>query len=305
MSRTVSLYPIPDGEQARSVVGHDGTRLFVHSFESPAPAPKLRVYLQDGILCDGFIWRYLWESLLQVADVTHWHYRGHGRSSAPANEDAVGIDAHAEDLMAIRREDGDPPCVLIGHSMGTQVCLENFRRYPRNVVGIVLLCGSYGKLTHTFRGLPLLEMVLPRTIDFVGKREGLVRALWSRLPPELAFRVGLKAGEFDATRIKREDMLPYLRNMTQIDMPLFLRMLSAAGRHSAEDFLTEVDVPTLVVGGEKDTFTPGWLSEKMAGAIPGAKLVMCKGASHVAPIEQPELVNGAIMEFLKGLPFPG
>lgn len=304
MSRTVSLYPIPEGEQARTVVGHDGTRLFVHAFASSAPKPRLRVYLQDGILCDGFIWRYLWDAILPIADVTHWHYRGHGRSAAPVDEDAIGVEAHAEDLMAIRRDDGDVPCVLIGHSMGTQVCLENFRRYPRNVVGLVLLSGSYGKITHTFRGLPVLEMVLPRIIDFVGKRENVVRALWSRLPPELAFKMGLRAGEFDASRIKREDMLPYLRNMTQVDMPMFLRMLAAAGRHTAEDILHEIDVPTLVIGGEKDTFTPGWLSEKMAGAIPGAKLVMCQGASHVAPIEQPELVNGAIVEFLQSLHVP-
>lgn len=304
MSRTVSLYPIPEGERARTVVGHDGTRLFVHAFESAAPAPKLRVYLQDGILCDGFIWRYLWDAILPFVDVTHWHYRGHGRSAAPNDEDAIGIEAHAEDLMAIRRDDGDVPCVLIGHSMGTQVCLENFRRYPRNVMGMVLLSGSYGKITHTFRGLPLLDMVLPTVIDFVGKRQNMVRALWSRLPPEFAFKMGLRAGEFDASRIKQEDMLPYLRNMTQVDMPMFLRMLSAAGRHTAEDILGEIDVPTLVIGGEKDTFTPGWLSEKMAGAIPGAKLVMCKGASHVAPIEQPELVNGAIVAFLKSLSVP-
>jgi pimeloyl-ACP methyl ester carboxylesterase len=87
--------------------------------------------------------------------------------------------------------------------------------------------------------------------------------------------------------------------MTHVDLPMFLRMLRAAGEHSAEEWLGEVDVPVLVVAGEMDTFTPASLSEWMAERIPNAELLMVAGGSHVAPIEQPELVRERIRAFVE------
>jgi pimeloyl-ACP methyl ester carboxylesterase len=80
---------------------------------------------------------------------------------------------------------------------------------------------------------------------------------------------------------------------------MFLRMLSAAGEHSAEDLLGTVTVPTLIVAGEKDTFTPAYLAEWMAEKIPGAELFMVRPGTHVAALEQPEVVRDRITEFLR------
>ena len=95
------------------------------------------------------------------------------------------------------------------------------------------------------------------------------------------------------------DVMPYLRHMTHVDLPMFLRMLRAAGDHSAWDFLPEVSVPTLVVASEKDTFTPAYLAREMARAIPKATLEEVSGASHVLPIERPAFVNDRILRFLR------
>jgi pimeloyl-ACP methyl ester carboxylesterase len=252
----------------------------------------------DGILCDGFIWKYLWDELAAVCDVAHWHYRGHGRSGAPVDKAQIDIAAHAVDLKAVRDHLGDPPCVLVGHSMGTQVALEEWRRYPENIRGMVLLCGSFGKVTQSFRGMPILDMILPKVMDIVDKQPDIVRAVWSRIPPEMALKAALLARDVDPSHVRREDMLPYLKHMTHVDFPMFLRMLRAAGEHSAEEWLGEINVPVLVVAGEKDTFTPPSLSTVMAERIPGAELLMVTGGSHVAPIEQPELVGERIRAFV-------
>ena len=79
---------------------------------------------------------------------------------------------------------------------------------------------------------------------------------------------------------------------------MFLRMLAAAGAHSAEDLLTEVTAPTLVVAGERDTFTPLRYAEQMARQIRGAALLRLDGASHSAPLEQPERLQAAVLDFL-------
>lgn len=291
-------------ETHETVEAEDGTRLFLRRMPKrdssrSTSAAEIRAVFCDGILCDGFIWKYLWSDVADVCDVAHWHYRGHGRSGAPVDSGRVDIAAHARDLQSVRRHLGDPPSVIIGHSMGTQVALEAWHLFPEKVKGLVLVCGSYGKITHSFRGVPILDRILPKVMDIVEKQPDLVRAIWSRLPPEMAFRAALLSRDVDPESIRREDMLPYLKHMTHVDFPMFLKMLRAAGDHSAEEWLSKVDVPVLVVAGEKDTFTPASLSEFMAEQMPKAELLMVKGGTHVAPIEQPELVNAKIKSFIE------
>lgn len=243
----------------------------------------------------------MWNNVAGTCDVVHWHYRGHGRSAAPVDKDRIDIAAHAADLNSVREAyvEHDRKTVIIGHSMGTQVALEEWRRYPKNVAGIVLICGSYGKVTQSFRGVPILDMILPKVMDIVDKQPDIARALWSRIPPEMALKAALIARDVDPGKVRSEDMIPYLKHMTHVDFPMFLRMLRSAGEHTAEEWLGEINVPVLVVAGEKDTFTPASLSESMVERIPGAELLMVHGGSHVAPIEQPDLIGGRIKQFLE------
>lgn len=294
-----SFAPPDPSEVHETVTAEDGTRLFLRTMPSRSEDARLRAIFCDGILCDGFIWKYLWNDVASQCDVAHWHYRGHGRSGAPADPARIDIAQHATDLMSVRKHLGDPPCVVFGHSMGTQVCLEEWKLFPKNLKGIVLLCGSFGHVTQSFRGVPILDAVLPKVTSIVEKQPDLARAIWTRIPPEMAFKAALLAGDVDPDNVRREDMLPYLKHMTHVDFPMFLRMLRSAGEHTAEDFLGKIDIPVLVVAGEKDTFTPASLSESMAEQIPGAELLMVKGGSHVAPIEQPELVAGKIRAFIE------
>jgi pimeloyl-ACP methyl ester carboxylesterase len=183
--------------------------------------------------------------------------------------------------------------------MGCQVALEAYRRRPQGVRALVLLCGSFGNVTSTFHGIPVLELVLPKLLDLAQKAPDVVRAVWTRLPPQLALKVALRAGEIDPERVHAEDMLPYLSHMTHVDFPMFLRMLRAAGEHTAGDILTQIDVPVLVVAGERDSFTPAFLATAMTEAMPRGELLMVPRGTHVTPIEQPDLVNARIETFLR------
>jgi pimeloyl-ACP methyl ester carboxylesterase len=104
--------------------------------------------------------------------------------------------------------------------------------------------------------------------------------------------------ETNAKLMRREDLLPYFKHLAQMDPLIFLRTLKSLDAHSARDHLPHVSVPTLVAGGEKDTFTPAWLSRRMAHAIPHSELLIVPGGSHTAPLEQPQLIGDAIERFL-------
>lgn len=238
------------------------------------------------------------DELSEVLNVAHFHYRGHGRSGPPVDPEQIGVKALADDLDVVRRELGDPPVVLIGHSIGTQVALEAYRRRPEGIAALVLLCGSFGRVTYTFKGSEMLASVLPNLIEFAAKHPKVTRAIWSSVPPRVAIAVARLTGDVNLGAVRLEDVEPYFQHVTIVDFELFLRMLRAAGEHSAEDILPQVRVPVLVVAGARDSFTPAAVSEAMAEAIPGAELEVIASGTHLAPLEHHAEIAQRIGAFL-------
>ncbi len=273
----------------------DGTRLFYGLRGEGGPT----LVLNDGVGCDGFAWRYVHPYFGERHRVLHWHYRGHGRSGAAPNLDSLTIEQLSEDLLRVLDTVGVDRGVLVGHSMGTQVSLETFRRAPDRVAGLVLVCGSYGHITRTFHGTDILSQVLPDLVRLVRGNVGAARALWGRIPASMAFRVAALAGEVDAATIHFEDFLPYWEHVSAIGPDTFFTMLERAGEHTAEDLLPSITAPTLVIAAERDTFTPPALARRMAESIPGAELFVLRGGSHAAVVEQPEAIVLRMEKFLR------
>jgi pimeloyl-ACP methyl ester carboxylesterase len=84
-----------------------------------------------------------------------------------------------------------------------------------------------------------------------------------------------------------------------MDPVVFVRTLESAAHHSAWDHLPHVDVPTLIIAGEHDKFTPAWLSRRMAAHIPDAEFMMVPQGTHAAPLEHRELVELRVERFLR------
>ncbi|MDH3726361.1 MAG: alpha/beta hydrolase [Myxococcales bacterium] len=272
----------------------DGTRLFVETHGTGTPA----IVLIDGIGCDGFAWRYLQPRLATRHQVVHSHFRGHGRSGPPVERDQLSIEDLARDLRDVCDHLEIESAVFAAHSMGVQVALEFYRQHADRVAGLVLMCGTFGRITTTFHGTDLLDQVLPGLIRAARSFPGLARAVWGRVPAAIAFRVACAGRELDAERIQEEDFQRYWEHAALMDPDVFLRMLQLAGAHDARGYLEEVRAPTLVVAAEHDTFTPMALAEEMAQTIPDAELEVIPEASHAAPVEQPDRIAERIEEFV-------
>lgn len=273
----------------------DGGPVFYESWGERRHATP--VLLCDGIGCDGYVWRHLRDDL-GARYCVHSHYRGHGRTPPPRDPARVTIEDLADDIACVLDDAELDRAVVIGHSMGVQVALETYRRHTARVAGLVLLCGAPSHPLRTFRGSTALEDWLPTIQKLIHRVPGVVnRVSRAVLPTRLAYEV---ASHFEIRRdlVEPGDFMPYLEGMARIDVRLFVAMLSAAGRHSAEDLLPQVTVPTLVVAGARDGFTPPERSRAIAAAVPGAELLEIRNASHTAPIEHPQLVNNTIREFL-------
>lgn len=280
-----------------TLVTADGAELWYQvQGEGPAPA----AVLCDGLGCDGFVWKYLKPLLAQRRTVLHWNYRGHGRSGVPTSDDRrIGVDFILEDLRALLKHLGLGEAVVFGHSMGVQVALEYHRRNADQVRGLVLLCGSYGTPLDTWHDHTLLRVAFPRMLRAVERFPRLARGITSRLlATELGMQFSMRT-ELNPDLLARDDFWPYLVHLAAMDPVMFVRTLDSLKDHSAWDHLPRVDIPTLVVGGEIDRFTPVWLSQRMAEHIPGSEYLFVPAGSHTAPLERPGLVNRAIETFLR------
>lgn len=275
----------------------DGTRLH-YTVTGDAVPGRPDLLLSDGIGCDGFIWRYLEPRLQSRGRVIHMHMRGHGRSAAPADSSEIEIHSHADDWRAVMDAEGVDSAVMLGHSMGVQVCLETWHRHADRVAGLVLICGSFQNPVATFHDGDSLAKALPilQGVARVGGR--LTRFVWNRLVKlPVGFQVA-RLSEIHPDLARRADFLPYLEHLAQMDPQWFFKMLGGASRHSADGYLEQIDVPTLVITGELDRFTPAHLSATMARRISGSSSLEVAEGTHTTPIEQPTLVNHAVEEFL-------
>jgi pimeloyl-ACP methyl ester carboxylesterase len=285
------------GSRIGYAVARDGSPIYYRTFGRESGLTP--IVLSDGIGCDGYVWKYLERDLAGERRVIHWHYRGHGRTPEPRDRRRVAVADLADDLAAVMDAAGVSRAVLAGHSMGVQVCLEAFRRSRDRVAGLVLMCGSYGKPLRTFRNRRTLEAALPWISFAVNRAPRLIGGVWRHLvPTRLAYAIATRV-EINGELVRLEDFMPYLEHIARVDLPLFIDMLAHAGRHTALEILPTIDVPTLIVAGERDNMTPRPLSEEMQRLIPGAELLVVEDGSHTAPIERPHLVDETVARHLR------
>jgi pimeloyl-ACP methyl ester carboxylesterase len=75
-------------------------------------------------------------------------------------------------------------------------------------------------------------------------------------------------------------------------------LLGMKVRADSTSLLAKIQVPTLVICGADDALIPPGESEAMHAAIKNSRLVRVPEAGHLVSLEQPDLFNAAVREFL-------
>ena len=83
-----------------------------------------------------------------------------------------------------------------------------------------------------------------------------------------------------------------------MDPEVFLAVLADAAEHDARPWLMDINVPTVILAGDSDSFTPPRLSHAMHNTLPDSRLVIIKEASHAGPLEFPEECAKAMQDYL-------
>jgi len=252
----------------------------------------------NGIGVSTFFWRRLAEHFAPSRTFITWDYRGHGQTPVPEHPEELTVTMCARDLWTVVTRAGFERAVLLGHSMGTQVILEAFRQHPGRTQALVPMLGAAGNVFSSFLGASLAPLF--RLLIEVGASN-------AALAQEALHRVVRLPGVWEAVRslrmvhpdlCPREEFEPYFEHLSQLDLRTYFALARDLLSHDASDLMGQIDVPVLVVAGERDLFTPLARSKEMAEKIPGAELLVLREGSHAALVEQPELVALTLEKFL-------
>lgn len=280
------------------VTSDDGIEIFYRVFGDGDPA----MVCNNGIGVSTFFWHYLVDHFRDRLAVVVWDYRGHGRSQVPANGADLSMRRVTRDMWTVADRVGVQRPILLGHSMGVQVIFEAFRQRPADVGGLVPVLGTYRRPLDTFGDMTYSRQVFDVLIAVAHSRAApwvdryLFRPVVA-LP--VAYEVAKGIGAVDGSRMSRTELRRYMHHLGEVGVELFFKMAMEMGEHDASEVLETIDVPTLVVAAEFDTFTPIVASFHMRDTIPGAEFLYLEGATHAGIVEQPDVINPRIERWLE------
>ena len=218
--------------------------------------------------------RHMWDDQHRALSdrwrVVSWDMRGHGQTDSPADPEQYSAALTVADMRALLQHVGAERAIIGGLSLGGYVSLAFALAHPEMTQALVI-CDSGP-----------------------GYRNAEARAGWSQRAQERA--AALEAKGLDSLARRSRETQQAVHRSAQGLAHAARGMLAQEGSQVI-DGLASIRVPTLVVVGDQDQpfVAP---SEYMAKKIPGARLAVIPGAGHSSNLDQPEIFNRVVRDFL-------
>ena len=253
---------------------------FVMAFQDTADQPTL--LLIHGFPLSSNLWVPQLDDLENYMRVIAPDLRGHGNSDNVAGP--YSVQQLADDCADLLGHLNVPtPFVVCGLSMGGYVALEFYRRYPEHVAGFILTATRAG--ADSEEGKVNRDRMIETAVN-----HGVTAVNKAMLPNLFA------PDNYE----EDEELVTYVREM--MDKTSVEGMVGALAamrdRPDSTPTLEEIDVPVLIIHGEQDKLIPLSEAEAMVEAIPDAELVVLENSGHLPNLEEPDVFNEAVIEFL-------
>ena len=205
--------------------------------------------------------------------------RGVGRSEAPAGP--YSLAQMAADAAAVLNAARVNAAHVFGVSMGGMIAQEFALQFPKKVRSLILGCTAAGGPQAVRAEEAALQTLMTRGQDPDQFAKAVSPFIYdARTPPE---------------RIEEDTAV---RRKWYPSADAYFAQLQAVMAWEAYSRIGQISVPTLVIHGENDRLVPPENGRLIAARIPGAKLMMIPGASHIFATDQPDLAHAAILDFL-------
>jgi pimeloyl-ACP methyl ester carboxylesterase len=240
------------------------------------------VVLSHGLLMDYTMFAPQWDLLAEEHRVVAYEHRGQGRSSgadAPCDLDTLCDDA-ADFIAAL----GRGPVHFVGMSMGGMVGLRLAARFPHLVRSLVLIDSSA-------QPEPLLQRLrfgaMCALVPLLGVQRFIPRVLRLMFGPSTHADPG-----------KQALLAKWREKLSALPPGIVRQVRGVMNRRGISGELGGIRCPTLVVFGAEDELTPADCSWHIATRILNAEVLRVENAGHSSNLEQPGVVNQALLDFL-------
>jgi pimeloyl-ACP methyl ester carboxylesterase len=242
------------------------------------------LFLLHSGLSDHSMWDQQWSVFAQHYRVIRYDFRGVGASSLPTES-----YSHVEDLQNLMQFLGINKAHVLGLSFGGRTALDFTLTYPEKVSALVLASSG-------FSGASPSE-------DSIARWEA-IDAAWERGDKELANELEMQMW-VDGPQRTPEQVNPDVRarlkatnarNFESTNQPGLGKPIEM--EQPAAQRLGEVQVPTLAIVGDKDIPDVQQNYKHLTGEISGAQGKVIEGVAHFPSMEQPELFNRLVLDFL-------
>lgn len=256
----------------------NGTTLF-YSDEGPKDAPVL--VLSHSLFFDHKMFAHQIEHLSKTIRIVSYDDRDQGQS-ARSELKSIDMDTHTNDAIALIEELELGPCFFAGNSMGGFIALRLAARRPDLLKGCIAL-GSSGELEY-------------KLADFSPLVEGLGA---QGAEPFIDTLMYIMFGDDYIADASRASEREYWRDhMLKLGPDIARSANGVIHRTGILDELKGCKVPTLILAGEQDHAYEVPLSENITNTVADGQMFVVPKAGHSAALEQPEIVNKYISDFI-------
>lgn len=210
--------------------------------------------------------------------VVTFDLRGHGRSAKPPGP--YSIAQFTDDTVALIHALDIAPVHLAGISMGGMIAFEMAVKTPELLKTLIIVNSGPEFIIRRVR--ERIEMV---------KRHVLLRMFSMRATTEyLTKRLFPKPEQEELYR-------EVVERWSQNDKKSYLASFNALEGWTVKKELGRIKIPTLVVAADQDYTSVSYKKRWMA-RIPDAQMVVIPDSRHATPLDQPDIFNRVVDEFL-------
>jgi len=221
--------------------------------------------------------------------VITYNARGYPPSDVPEEVSAYSQAQAAEDIVLLLRHLNIPQAHLVGLSMGGYAVLHVGLTHPEVAHSLVVAGCGYGSVASERQKFQQDSAQIAQRLE----REGMqaVAPVYARGPTRVQFA--------DKDPRGWREFADQLAQHSAIGAALTLRGVQGQrpSVYALEAQMRQLQVPTLILTGDEDEpcLEPGLFMKRM---IPTAGLVVLPKSGHTVNLEEPELFNRTLSDFL-------
>lgn len=285
-------------KEAGSFISFDGTPIY---YEVRGEGePLILIY---GIACLMNHWHHQVEYFSKSRKVITFDLRGHHKSQPLGNPQNLKMGDLVQDILALMKHLHISKAHFAGHSFGAPVLLALFNTQPSAVGSLIFINGFSKNPIKGMFGLDIIEPFFFFVKEQYEKHPDLWTTLWRMaVDNPLAMVLAGAAGGFNLKLTEFKDIEVYARGVARMDLRTFIALFEELMQFDGESTLSLVNVPTMIISGEKDNVTPQRFQHEFHHKIQGSEFVLVPYGSHCTQLDFPDYINIKIEGFLANSP---